>query len=118
MKHGGKDAGIEPPPYSNAAHHLTPWNDKRAIEAQELLKEFGIHHDSAANGVFLPYKVNEYVTTEVLHIGNHGTDYMKEVTKVLKEVKEYGGTQADAVAALHDIRIRLLDGSLKLNSPK
>ena len=58
------------------------------------------------------------MTTEVLHIGNHGTDYMKEVTKVLKEVKEYGGTQADAVAALHDIRIRLLDGSLKLNSPK
>ena len=57
------------------------------------------------------------MTTEVLHIGNHGTDYMKEVTKVLKEVKEYGGTQAD-VAALHDIRIRLLDGSLKLNSPK
>ncbi|WP_434088085.1 AHH domain-containing protein [Bacillus mycoides] len=113
-----KDAGIEPPPYSNAAHHLTPWNDKRAVEAQELLKEFGIHHDSAANGVFLPYKVNEYVTTEVLHIGNHGTDYMKEVTKVLKEVKEYGGTQADAVAALHDIRTRLLDGSLKLNNPK
>ncbi|SCN39752.1 Uncharacterized protein BCRIVMBC938_04953 [Bacillus wiedmannii] len=113
-----KEAGIEPPPYSNAAHHLTPWNDKRAVEAQELLKEFGIHHDSAANGVFLPYKVNEYVTTEVLHIGNHSTDYMKEVTKVLKEVKEYGGTQADAVAALHDIRTRLLDGSLKLNSPK
>ncbi|EEK77388.1 MULTISPECIES: AHH domain-containing protein [Bacillus cereus group] len=113
-----KDAGIEPPPYSNAAHHLTPWNDKRAVEAQELLKEFGIHHDSAANGVFLPYKVNEYVTTEVLHIGNHGTDYMKEVTKVLKEVKEYGGTQADVVAALHDIRTRLLDGSLKLNNPK
>ncbi|MGM2837695.1 WXG100 family type VII secretion target [Bacillus cereus group sp. Bce002] len=113
-----KDAGIEPPPYSNAAHHLTPWNDKRAIEAQELLEEFGIHPDSAANGVFLPYKVNDYVTTEVLHIGNHSTDYMKEVTKVLKEVKEYGGTQADAVAALHDIRTRLLDGSLKLNNPK
>ncbi|PFD37011.1 hypothetical protein CN285_21455 [Bacillus cereus] len=113
-----KAAGIEPPPYSNAAHHLTPWNDKRAVEAQELLKEFGIHPDSAANGVFLPYKVNEYVTTEVLHIGNHSTDYMKEVTKVLKEVKEYGGTQADAVAALHDIRTRLLDGSLKLNNPK
>lgn len=43
---------------------------------------------------------------------------MKAVTKVLKEVKEYGGTQADAVAALHDIRIRLLEGSLKLNKSK
>lgn len=36
-----KDAGIEPPPYSNAAHHLTPWNDSRAEKAQKLLKEFG-----------------------------------------------------------------------------
>ena len=41
------------------------------------------------------------MTTEVLHIGNHGTDYMKEVTKVLKEVKEYGGTQADYLLQLY-----------------
>ncbi len=47
-----KDAGIEPPPYFNAAHHLTPWNDSRAEKAQKLLKEFGIDYDSAANGVF------------------------------------------------------------------
>ncbi|WP_240520938.1 AHH domain-containing protein [Bacillus cereus] len=47
-----KDAGIEQPPYSNAAHHLTPWNDSRAEKAQRLLKEFRIDHDSAANGVF------------------------------------------------------------------
>nr|WP_240515086.1 AHH domain-containing protein [Bacillus cereus] len=40
-----KDAGIEPPPYSNAAHHLTPWNDSRAEKAQKLLKEFGIDQD-------------------------------------------------------------------------
>ncbi|PEQ57073.1 cytoplasmic protein [Bacillus cereus] len=113
-----KAAGIEPPPYPNAAHHITAWNDKRAIEAQELLEEFGIHHNSAANGVFLPYKVNDYVTTEVLHVGNHSTEYMKEVTKILKEIKEYGGTQEDVAAALHDIRIRLLEGSLKLNNPK
>ena len=74
-----KEAGIEPPPYPNAAHHLGPWNDKRAEQVQELLKEFGIHHDSAANGVFLPYKVNEYVTTEALHIGNHSPEYISEV---------------------------------------
>ncbi|MGN4614553.1 WXG100 family type VII secretion target [Bacillus cereus group sp. MYBK71-2] len=113
-----KDAGIEPPPYSNAAHHLVPWKDNKAIEAQELLEEFGIHHDSAANGVFLPYKVNDYVTTEALHIGSHSAEYADEVARVLKEVKAYGGTQADAIAALHDIRIRLLEGSLKLNKSK
>ncbi len=44
------------PPYSNAAHHLVPWKDNKAIEAQELLEEFGIHHDSAANGVFYHIK--------------------------------------------------------------
>ncbi|TXS03906.1 hypothetical protein DN390_01555 [Bacillus sp. SH7-1] len=113
-----KDAGIEPPPYSNAAHHLTPWNDSRAEKAQKLLREFGIDHDSAANGVFLPYKVNEYVTTEVLHIGKHSSEYILEVERVLSLVKKRGGTQEDAVEALHDIRERLLDGELKLNKPK
>ena len=113
-----KDAGIDPPPYPNAAHHLTPWNDSRAEKAQKLLKEFGIDHDSAANGVFLPYKVNDYVTTEVLHIGNHSSEYILEVERVLNLVKKRGGTQEDAVEALHDIRERLLNGELKLNKPK
>ncbi|WJE64896.1 AHH domain-containing protein [Bacillus mycoides] len=113
-----KEAGIEPPPYPNAAHHIVPWNDGRAAQVQELLEEFGIHHDSAANGVFLPYKVNDYVTTEALHIGNHSPEYIREVYRVLSEVKRFGGNQADAVAALQNIRERLLDGSLKLNQPK
>ncbi|AOY18402.1 hypothetical protein BGI23_24910 [Bacillus sp. ABP14] len=113
-----KDAGIEPPPYSNAAHHIGPWNDKRAALVQELLEEFGIHPDSAANGVFLPYKLNDYVTTEALHIGNHSPEYIREVYRVLSDVKRFGGNQEDAVAALHNIRERLLDGSLKLNQPK
>ncbi|PHC23873.1 hypothetical protein COE95_30195 [Bacillus toyonensis] len=118
LEHGEKDAGIEPLPYSNAAHHLTPWNDSRAEKAQKLLKEFGIDHDSAANGVFLPYKVNEYVTTEVLHIGKHSSEYILKVERVLSLVKKRGGTQEDAVNALHDIRERLLNGELKLNKPK
>ncbi|MDA1620035.1 AHH domain-containing protein [Bacillus cereus group sp. TH204-1LC] len=113
-----KDAGIELPPYSNAAHHLTPWNDSRAEKAQKLLKEFEIDHDSATNGVFLPYKVNEYVTTEVLHIGKHSLEYILEVERVLSLVKKRDGTQEDAVDALHDIRERLLNGELKLNKPK
>ncbi|RFB38879.1 AHH domain-containing protein [Bacillus sp. dmp10] len=66
----------------DAAHHLTPWNDSRAEKAQKILKEFRIDHDSAANGVFLSYKVNEYVVTEVLHIGNHSSEYILEVERV------------------------------------
>ncbi|MGN4612490.1 AHH domain-containing protein [Bacillus cereus group sp. MYBK71-2] len=113
-----KAAGIEPPPYFNAAHHIVPWNDSRAVEAQELLKEIEIHHDSASNGVFLPYKVNEYVTTEVLHIGSHSKEYIREVTERLNSVIEMGGTQADVAEVLHKIRQDLLEGKIRLNEPK
>ncbi|PEO41060.1 cytoplasmic protein [Bacillus pseudomycoides] len=116
-----KDAGIDPPPYPNAAHHIAPWNDKRAKQAQKLLEYFKIHHDSAANGVFLPgygAEGHKYVTTEVLHIGSHGPEYIREVERTLQYIKDIGGTQADAVDALHDIREQLLKGTLKLNTPK
>ncbi|MBJ8054235.1 WXG100 family type VII secretion target [Bacillus cereus] len=113
-----KDAGIETPPYPNAAHHIVPWNDKRAVEAQELLKEIEIHHDSASNGVFLPYKKNDYVTTEVLHIGSHSKEYIREVTERVNSVIEMGGTQADVAEVLHKIRQDLLEGKIRLNEPK
>ncbi|MCG3797073.1 AHH domain-containing protein [Bacillus toyonensis] len=90
----------------------------RAVEAQELLKEIEIHHDSASNGVFLPYKVNEYVTTEVLHIGSHSKEYIREVTERLNSVIEMGGTQADVAEVLHKIRQDLLEGKIRLNEPK
>ncbi|MGG0204900.1 WXG100 family type VII secretion target [Bacillus mycoides] len=113
-----KDAGIETPPYPNAAHHIVPWNDKRAVEAQELLKEIEIHHDSASNGVFLPYKKNDYVTTEVLHIGSHSKEYIREVTERVNSVIEMGGTQVDVAEVLHKIRQDLLEGKIRLNEPK
>ncbi|WP_018764134.1 AHH domain-containing protein [Bacillus sp. 105MF] len=116
-----KEAGIEPPPYPNAAHHIVPWNDGRAVEVQELLKEFEIHHNSAANGVFLPgygAEGHKYVTTEVLHIGSHSKEYIREVTERLNSVMEMGGTQADVAEVLHKIRQDLLEGKVRLNEPK
>ncbi|WP_412677877.1 AHH domain-containing protein [Bacillus wiedmannii] len=62
-----------------------------------MIKGIWIDHDSTANGVFLPYKVNEYVTTEVLHIGNHSSEYILEVERVLSLVKKRDGTQEDAI---------------------
>ncbi|MEB8942927.1 AHH domain-containing protein [Bacillus cereus] len=113
-----KDAGVDTPPYPNAAHHIVPWNDSRAVEAQELLQEIGISYDAAVNGVFLPYKINDYVTTEVLHIGSHSKEYIREVTERLNSVIEMGGTQADIAEVLHGIRRDLLEGNLRLNEPK
>ncbi|MRG29806.1 hypothetical protein GIJ05_17065 [Laceyella tengchongensis] len=117
-----KLAGVETPPYPNAAHHIIPWNMKtpEARQAQRLLEDFEIHHDSAANGVFLPYVNNDspngkYVGDETVHRGSHGSNYVKYVRDRLLEVKRAGGTTEDAVAALNEIRKKLLDGSLKLN---
>ena len=65
------------------------------------MKEFEIDPNSAANGVFLPgYRAidSKYVTTEAMHIGNHGPEYIELVYNTLTEIKEFGGTQADAVA--------------------
>ena len=99
----------------NAAHHIVPWNDSRALEARTILDKFGIEYDSAANGVFLPYEVNEYVGVEAMHIGNHGKEYINEVTNRLKEVIKRNGQKADIIATLNEIRKNLLDGTLKLN---
>lgn len=85
-----KNAGIKTPPYGNAAHHIVPWNDSRALEARKILDKFGIEYNWAANGVFLPYEVNEYVGVEAMHVGNHGKEYINEVTKRLQKVESLG----------------------------
>ena len=109
------EAGIPNPPYKNAAHHIVPWNDTRATNAREILDDFGIEYNSAANGVFLPMEYNEYVGDAVQHIGNHGPEYVNFVTTRLQEVVYAGGDVEDIVAVLNDIRVGLLDGSIKLN---
>ena len=110
-----KNAGIKTPSYGNAAHHIVPWNDSRALDARTILDKFGIEYNSAANGVFLPYEVNEYVGVEAMHIGNHGREYIDEVTKRLQEIERLGGQKNDIINALNEIRKNLLDGTLKLN---
>ncbi|PMB01741.1 hypothetical protein CEN49_27055 [Fischerella thermalis CCMEE 5273] len=111
-----KAAEVEPPPYPNAAHHIVPWNDPRADQAQKILKEYGIETESAVNGVFLPYeKGSKYIGDEALHSGNHGKNYVMEVNNRLVEAKEEGGTREDIVDELNQIRKELLDGTLSLN---
>lgn len=84
------------------------------------MREFGINENSAANGVFLPYvdskhPQGKYVGSESLHRGNHSGAYIEYVTNRLIKVRETGGTTADAVDELNDIRAKLLNGSLSLN---
>lgn len=111
-----KGVDIPNPPYKNAAHHIVPWNDPRALDARNILDDFNIDYNSASNGVFLPMEVNEYTGDAVLHIGSHSADYVTKVTSTLEEVVAAGGTKDDIISALNGLREGLLNGTLKLNN--
>ena len=117
-----KKAGVIPPPYVNAAHHIVAKNAKEARPAQKIMKKYGIDLNSAANGVFLPYKKNlTYANNATVHIGSHSNDYYKYVNQKLRE-KVNSIKRARREVSAHDIaetldevRKGLLDGSIKLN---
>ena len=115
------DAGVANPPYPNAAHHIVAANARTADYARTILESVGIDYNSAANGVFLPYEKNGYVTTETMHVGSHKDSYYKmvnkEINKTILGIKASGGvvSKADIQNTLNDIRKGLLDGSIKLN---
>ncbi len=71
--------------------------------------------NSAINGVFLPMEDGEYVQNEAKHVGNHSPEYIKTVTKQLKDVVSAGGNKQDVVEKIGKIRDDLLHGRLKLN---
>ena len=106
-------------PYGNAAHHLVPHQDKRADRARDILEKYQIELNSAANGVFLPYQKNEYTGETALHVGNHGPDYIEEITNRLKEADKIatqnGGDRTIIEKELSSIRSDLLTGNLQLN---
>ncbi|MCS1350379.1 AHH domain-containing protein [Mechercharimyces sp. CAU 1602] len=74
-----------------------------------------MEYDSAVNGVFLLYKDDKYTGDESKHIGSHGKEYIEYVTEQLREVEKRGGTKADVVEEINEIRKSLLNGSLPLN---
>ena len=119
-----KKAGIQPPGYGNAAHHIVAADAKEAAKARNILKKYGIDYNSASNGVFLPYADNKVVTTETIHRGSHTKDYYEYVNtklnETIKEVKNSGEkvTAAHITNALNEIRMELLNGTLDLNHKK
>lgn len=109
------DAGIPNPPYKNAAHHIVPWNDPRASDIRDILDEYEIDYNSAANGVFLPMGENAYTGDNAQHIGNHSKEYIRLVQKRLQEVVDRDGSVDDIISAINQIRKELLEGTIKLN---
>ena len=101
-----KEAGIEPP-YPNG--YILYLNDGRAVEAG-IIKRLEYTMMRCQWGI-LPYKVNDYVTTEVLHIGSHSKEYIREVTERLNSVGN--GWYSDVAEVLHKIRQDLLEGKIR-----
>ncbi|WP_283747461.1 hypothetical protein [Bacillus cereus] len=53
-----------------------------------------------------------------MHIGNYEPEYLELAYDTPTDIKELGGMQADAVAALQKIREGLLDGNIKFTKVK
>ena len=91
---------------------------KRSVR---LLEKYGINLNSPSNGVFLPYKKNEFVTTEAMHCGGHLDSYHINVReRILNRVNAarklgYSNSQIQKLicAELQKIRTELLKGTLK-----
>jgi len=91
-------AGLQPPPFPNAAHHIVAHTDPRAALAQEYLKSFGIHADDAVNGVFLRYG-DEVSKVGANHRNIHTDTYYQEVNRRVLE----GSTREEVMLILRDI---------------
>ncbi len=119
-----KNAGIEPPPYPNAAHHIVAVNSEKSRASVAILHEYGIDLNSPANGVFLPYQKNEFVTTEVMHCGGHLDSYHINVRKRLEDLIDkaedlgYSNILIQKLICneFQTIRKELLSGFLKIHN--
>ena len=99
-------------------------NSEKSRARVAILHEYGIDLNSPANGVFLPYQKNEFVTTEVMHCGGHLNSYFDEVYERLNSIvydaieKECSDAQIQKLICneLQKIRRDLLNGLLKVHN--
>ena len=124
LRNNLKNAGIETPPYPNAAHHIVAVGADNARSSVEILTDYGIDLNSPANGVFLPYKKNEFVTTEAMHCGGHTNEYHDYVfdrlrkAKMLAKRKGFTDAQIQKILCneLQKIKKELLSGLLQIHN--
>ena len=107
-----KNAGIEPPPYPNAAHHIVAVGADEAKQSVRLLEKYGINLNSPSNGVFLPYKKNEF---DSYHI-NVRERILNRVNAARKLGYSNSQIQKLICAELQKIRTELLKGTLKIHN--
>jgi len=83
------------------AHHIVPAGSKReaAVEAWQILEEFGIDINNAGNGVMIPGKVNGKL---------NNPDYEKAILRALQSAKNNGSAKEDILYLLQDIGNQIL----------
>lgn len=93
--------GPAPNDITNQAHHIVETSN---VYGQQLLRWYGIHPDSAINGVLLPtYETDDTGNTSV-HLGRHSAAYTKGINAALEKAV------ADAQAAAPRGLQRWLEG--------
>lgn len=91
------------------AHHIVAHGDRRAKNALDILKKFGIGVDEAVNGVFLPgYKTSPNPLGKVIHGNLHTDAYYRAVERELLKA----ATKVDAEKILRGIAANLEKGIL------
>lgn len=99
-------------------------NSEKSRASVAILHEYGIDLNSPANGVFLPYQKNEFVTTEAMHCGGHLDSYHINVRKRLEDLIDkaedlrYSNILIQKLICneLQTIRKELLSGFLKIHN--
>ncbi len=112
-----KDAGVITPPFANEAHHIVPegMNIPELNEVRALMKRYGVDLNSASNGVFLPNAPNlPHAGSATVHRGSHTVEYAKYVAKHIQNNNPQSA--ADIAELLNELRVKLLNGTLILNS--
>lgn len=99
------NANIQEPTYQNAAHHIVAGNARDASEARQILDNFKININDAANGVFLPTEIG--VSNAAYHPSLHTTNYYDKVNALLRNAT----SKQDAIDILGQISKALQNGS-------
>jgi RHS repeat-associated protein len=102
-----KEAGVRPPPYPNAAHHIVAESASAAAPARAHLAELGIDINSSVNGIFLRYTEKG---RGPLHLGGHTQKYYEAVNKRILKTN----TREEATEELRKIASEIMNGKLGL----
>ena len=95
--------GVKEPDFPNAAHHIVAGKAPSAEAARQILLEYGVDINDAANGVFLPTIKGE---SGAYHPSLHTDGYYRKVTEALN----IATSKEDVIDILADIAEQLSKG--------